>query len=530
MLRRQYQLGRSRTVVIGLGLDDHIALTRQTVCTRCHLGIGGVPAAVVFLDLADCTLTERDTESIDDVYIVSAGILYIYRTGVTADDVMEPVVRGCLMRHTVFFRYAGHTGIRDKSKDLRHAEIRRQVQVVRVIDDLITVRMEIDRISIYHHTGQQLLADQRRAHQLCCLRILMKTERNRIAPSCRSIGQDDIVLIRHDNRRELEDRRFAFRSHAVELVRRFVVFHVWHIAVTTVFQRKRVRMVLRIFLHHIALRMQFGLVNIRQLIVRPTRFGSGTGGLEKTRPGVVGYDGIRVLVIQTEVLVFRRREILVEGQRIDRSLHRITPRVEHELACLQISHRGILLGFYLIGRMTQLKRVEVESVGILRTRHTLPYIRPVTEMTGTRITRRGGTRMRQEVTLAVCRMNKGQCHVIRSCIGCLRIEVKHRVTGQRNSRRKRTQIDRGSHSKRVSATIRFGIPTEEGIIGFQTMRFCDYSPLTCKRILVRDLHAEESVVVIMDAGIFVRQHELHVAVGTLIIDGDTCVSGFTDHR
>ena len=140
-------MGDRIAVVIGLRTNDHIAGTNRTVSIDLQTACALLPATVVLLYLADTAMTHRDTEGIDDIDVVTAGILHIDRAAKTADDIVVPVVRGRFMRRTILFRYSGaHTAIRDILKDLRHAVVLIQIQVVRVVENMNGIRMEIDRV------------------------------------------------------------------------------------------------------------------------------------------------------------------------------------------------------------------------------------------------------------------------------------------------------------------------------------------------------------------------------------------------
>ena len=110
-----------------------------------------LPSAAILFNLTYCTLTQRDAECIDYIDIVSARIFHVERAGVAAYDIVMPVVRGLFVRYTVCFRYARYTAVRNQLKQLRHAVVLIQIQVVRVIDSLIAVGVEIDRIISYLH-------------------------------------------------------------------------------------------------------------------------------------------------------------------------------------------------------------------------------------------------------------------------------------------------------------------------------------------------------------------------------------------
>ena len=177
------------TGVIGLGAHNDIAVTHRTVGvihlqTRC----AGLPTSAVFLDLTHYIVTHVNTERISDVDILTATVLHVHRTVKTADNVMMPVVIGRLRFSTVsFVQRRTHTAIRDPFEDLRHTEIRRQIQIIRIADDFLAVRVEIDGVSIQHHYRHQLFTDQRRPYILTQLLVLMIAKINRIRPCIRRI-------------------------------------------------------------------------------------------------------------------------------------------------------------------------------------------------------------------------------------------------------------------------------------------------------------------------------------------------------
>ena len=220
-------MGDRFAVVIGLRTNDHIAGTNRTVSIDLQTACAFLPAAVVLFDLTDTAMTHRDTEGIDDIDVVTAGILHIDRTVETADDIVVPVIGGRFMRRTIFFRYSGaHTAIRDILKDLRHAVVLIQIQVVRVVENMIGIRMEIDRVVSRLRYRQQLFTDHRCPYLFSRLLAIMIAELNRIAPYMRSsIRQYNVMLIRYADTRDLEGRCFAFRLHTVELVEGLVVVH-----------------------------------------------------------------------------------------------------------------------------------------------------------------------------------------------------------------------------------------------------------------------------------------------------------------
>ena len=86
-------MGDRFAVVIRLRANDHIAGTNRTVSIDLQTAGTVLPTAVVLFDLADTTMTHRDTEGIDDIDVVTAGILHIDRTVETADDVVVPVMQ-----------------------------------------------------------------------------------------------------------------------------------------------------------------------------------------------------------------------------------------------------------------------------------------------------------------------------------------------------------------------------------------------------------------------------------------------------
>ena len=244
-------------------------------------------------------MTHRDTEGIDDIDIVTAGILHIDRTVETADDIVVPVIGGRFMRRTILFRYSGaHTAITNILKNLRHAVVLIQIQVVRVVENMIGIRVEIDRVVSHLRYRQQLLTDHGCPYLFARLLAVMIAELNRIAPYMRSrIRQHDIMLIRYTNTRDLESCCFAFRPHTVELVEGLVVIHERRVytgaLVTGNFSSFHIAI-------QIVLRLQFRILHIRHAVVRP----AGRGG-EYTRPCIVGYDGDGVLKRGTAIVVIQ---------------------------------------------------------------------------------------------------------------------------------------------------------------------------------------------------------------------------------
>ena len=359
-----------------------------------------LPSTVVFLDLTDTTLTERDTERIDDIDIVTALILHVHRAVQTAGNSMMPVVIGRRIGYTILFRYRRYTAIRKPFKELRYTELRRQIQVVRVRDMLLAVRVEINRIAIYYHYRHQLLTDQCRPYIFRRPSRLMVIEGNRVLPRICRIRQQDIVLVRYRYSRQLEIRGSRRIGLSVKLIIYRVVYHIRLVAVTTYFQNQRIGFILLIVLLYIPLGFDFSTFDIRLPESRPTGR-SGTGCCEKTRPGVVRQYSIRILIVQTEVLIMGRMEVLVERQRVRLSLHRVAPRVQHMLFGIQVINTAVFL-LDLRYRIPYLIRTEVVRVEVLRVLHALPGVYPTVEMTGTGKTETGTrSRVGKEVTLAV---------------------------------------------------------------------------------------------------------------------------------
>ena len=298
-------MGDRIAVVIGLRTNDHIAGTNRTVSIDLQTACALLPAAVVLFDLTDTAMTHRDTEGIDNIDVIAFPILHIDRTVETADDIVVPVVRGRFMRRTILFRYSGaHTAIRDILKDLRHAVVLIQIQVVRVVENMIGIRVEIDRVVAHLRYRQQLLTNHGCPYLFARLLAVMIAELNRIAPYMRSrIRQHDIMLIRHADTRNLESCCFAFCSYTVKLVVCLIVLHV-----------RRVDTGARLtgnfsFSFHkagkIVRRFQFGILHIRHAVVRPTGCSSLAGGGESTRPGVVSNDRHRFLERGTAIVVIQ---------------------------------------------------------------------------------------------------------------------------------------------------------------------------------------------------------------------------------
>ena len=172
------------TVVVGFRSDDHIAVTGRTVRidhmqTRCSF----LPTTAVLLDLTNTAVTKINTEGIDNVDILISRILDVHRTIETTDDFIAPIVRCLLPHHAVTGTDRGsYSTVANESEVLRHTEVRRQVQVIRVIDDLLAVRVEIDGITTCHHHRHELLTDQLRPHLLNLLFVLMICKLNGVAP------------------------------------------------------------------------------------------------------------------------------------------------------------------------------------------------------------------------------------------------------------------------------------------------------------------------------------------------------------
>ena len=180
------------------------------------------------------------------------------------------------MRRTILFRYSGaHTAITNILKNLRHAVVLIQIQVVRVVEDMIGIRMEIDRVVPHLRYRQQVLTDHGCPYLFARLLAVMISKLNRIAPYMRSrIRQHDIMLIRYADTRDLEGRCFAFCPHTVELVERLVVFYerrVYTGALVTLNFSSSHKAI------HIVLRLQFRILHIRHAVVRPTGCSSSAG-------------------------------------------------------------------------------------------------------------------------------------------------------------------------------------------------------------------------------------------------------------
>ena len=81
-------------------------------------GCAFLPEAAVLLDLTDTAVRNRNTESIDDVYIIAV-VAYVHRTGVTADDIVMPMVVCRFVLHTVtLVQGRTHTAVTNKFKSL----------------------------------------------------------------------------------------------------------------------------------------------------------------------------------------------------------------------------------------------------------------------------------------------------------------------------------------------------------------------------------------------------------------------------
>ena len=295
-LRRQHQMCLGITVVVGLGAHQHIAVALRTFCIHVQTCGTILPAAVVFLDLADAAVRETDTDSIDNVDIVAFAIRHADRTVETADGIVVPVVGGCLQGQTVAFVQSGaRTTVVNKLEVLRHTEGLAKIQVVRVVDDLIGIRVEIDRIFSGYRNRHQLLADQRRPNLLARLLALMIAERDLVAPSLRRIRKHHVMLISNADTRNLECGRVIGRNHTVELVERLFVLYVRRINTGS-----RVTRNIPVHAVQIVRRTQFGIFYSSPVIIRPA-----FRRREQTRPAVVGYDSNRIR---------ERRSLVVEVQ------------------------------------------------------------------------------------------------------------------------------------------------------------------------------------------------------------------------
>ena len=214
-------------VVIGLGLHNDITMTNGTaLIIHLQSGCAFLPTAAVLFDLADRIVTKGETEGINDIDIVTALILHVHRAIQTADNIAMPVVISRFRLGTVsFVQGLTHTAVTDQVKELCHTEVRRKIEVIRVFDDFLAVRVEIDGIAIYYHYGYQLLTDQGRPYLLADLFTSMVIKGDGVAPSIRRIRQDDIVLIRNNHSGDLEIRSVCFEFRTVELIRHRIVLH-----------------------------------------------------------------------------------------------------------------------------------------------------------------------------------------------------------------------------------------------------------------------------------------------------------------
>ena len=157
-------------------------------------------------------------------------------------------------------------------------------------------------------------------------------------------------------------------------------------------------------------RIEFGVLDTRRHWIRPafSRF-------EKTRPGIIGKDFIQFAcpIIQTDILLYVRREMLIEHNGIDSAMHHLTSRIQHIFTIRTFLTYGIVTNNQI--------RTEETRVGIISVRHTLVGIGPIREMPGFRITRSRCIRVRQEIAFSIL-FEEGNSHTDTSCVFGLRIK------------------------------------------------------------------------------------------------------------
>ena len=265
---------------------------------------------------------------------------------------------------------------------MRQTIVLRQTQLIGIRDSLVGIRVEIDGIIAHLHLRKQLLTDQFRPN-LLHRRLGVVVKRDLVRPrrsGIRRVRQNDVmgILDTHTGNHKIS----SVSIHAVELIGRGNIFDIRLVAITTVSP-----------CNHAFVRVQImrrgdaGVLDTRISRSRPAEAGG-----KQPRPGIVGNDGIRIGVIQTQILIAVRLVIFVEDQRINATFHRFMFRAQHIFA---------LFTFCTYTLMTNdLVRCQVIGIGVVGIADTLAHVGPVAVMTGTGVTRRTA-RMRQEVPFAV---------------------------------------------------------------------------------------------------------------------------------
>ena len=252
VLRRQYQVRLGCTVMKGLRAHQHVAITACPADMQSRSSV--LPTAVVLLDLAASGFRKPDTNGINDINIIAL-IGHVDRVLVTGSRVPAEGITRLLHTRPVILIDGRHTRVGNKSEALRQTEIRRQTQVIGGGENLIAVRVEINRIPVHYHTSHQLLTNQLRPYLFALVRSSNVVKDNLIAPSCRRrIRQHYIMFICYHDCGDLEIRSIVCRYHTVKLIRSRLILDIrTGRIVASDLQRQRIRMILRIILLYISL-------------------------------------------------------------------------------------------------------------------------------------------------------------------------------------------------------------------------------------------------------------------------------------
>ena len=240
------------------------------------------------------------------------------------------------------------------------------------------------------------------------------------------------------------------------------------------------------------------------------RFRPASARLEQTGPCIIGNNGIGAGIIQTDVLVLLRLEVLVKHDGIFGAVHRLSLRIQDILTLLALFANGVFTD--------QQVRAHILRLHVIDVCHTLPGIRPIVKMTRCSKTR-CHTRMRQKVPFAV--LHKRNRYTDSTLV--LRLGIERQVAGN-------TQIHRVTRLVRCAVTVRLGVPSGEIIVRQQSMLPKHYLRLTRHRITGFYRIAEMAVVLILHPLARIRRHKLQTSVVFVFIDIHTAPTVLTDNR